>query len=125
MKASIYRLKLCIINSKPRIWRRIEIPENYTFFEFHIAIQDAFQWTGHQYHIFEMGKGQSIKCGVLIGIPDAYGILEILPEKVELILNKFTLTNKNCIYSRRSIYNNYVVSCLNIFLSNLLEQLFL
>lgn len=112
MKASdfnIYRFKVAIQNTKPSIWRRIDVPENYTFFDFHVAIQDAFKWTAHQYHIFEMGLGRSAEIGICIGYPDESGILEILPDKVELISSKLTLINKNCVYSHRSSYQSYVV----------------
>lgn len=109
--AITYQFKICIKGSKPLIWRRIEVPENYTFYELHVAIQDAIQsGYAHQWHIFEMGKAGSDKIGECIGIPDECGLMEILPEKEERISNKFNLTNNTCTYSYRSLFDDYQVS---------------
>ena len=36
---------------KPPVWRRIEIPGNFTFHDFHRAIQEAFGW--EDYHLYQ------------------------------------------------------------------------
>lgn len=39
---------------KPPMWRRLEIPGNYTFHQFHTAIQLAFGWQfEHLYQFME------------------------------------------------------------------------
>ncbi|MGH2644759.1 MAG: plasmid pRiA4b ORF-3 family protein [Chitinophagaceae bacterium] len=36
--------------SKPPVWRRLKVPENWTFIRFHLAIQRAFGW--YNCHLF-------------------------------------------------------------------------
>ena len=36
---------------KPPVWRRVLVPENFTFDEFHLVIQDAFGW--YNYHLYQ------------------------------------------------------------------------
>lgn len=39
-----YQLKITIKGSKPPIWRRVVVPEQFTFCQLHQAIQGAFGW---------------------------------------------------------------------------------
>lgn len=39
------QLKVTLDNTEPAIWRRIVVPENYTFFKLHNFIQIAMGWT--------------------------------------------------------------------------------
>jgi hypothetical protein len=57
--------------SKPPVWRRLLVPENYTFTQLHMAIQGAFGWENA--HLFRFHDGYN---GVIsIGIPfdDGFG----------------------------------------------------
>jgi len=64
---------------KPPVWRRIQVPETYTFRDLHVAIQDAMGWSGCHLHEFRIA-------GVRIGIPDEDMVdREILPEKRQRI----------------------------------------
>ena len=49
---SIYQFKISLKNSKPTIWRRIQVPENYSFWDLHTAIQDAMGWMDCHLHQF-------------------------------------------------------------------------
>jgi len=53
----------------PPIWRRIEVPASYTFWDLHVAIQDAMPWLDSHLHAFRMRNPLT---GVIdeIGIPD-------------------------------------------------------
>ena len=46
----IFKIKLRGV-SKPCVWRRISVPGNITFAEFHLVIQSAFGWTNS--HLYE------------------------------------------------------------------------
>jgi hypothetical protein len=48
------QLKISLENTKPPIWRRIEIPCTYTFWDLHVAIQDAMGWSDLHLHQFEV-----------------------------------------------------------------------
>jgi hypothetical protein len=37
----ILRFKIQLREIRPAIWRRIEVPASYTFWDLHVAIQDA------------------------------------------------------------------------------------
>ncbi|MBA7536362.1 hypothetical protein ES705_28625 [subsurface metagenome] len=38
---NIYQFKISLKRIKPSIWRRIQVPENYSFLNLHVAIQDS------------------------------------------------------------------------------------
>lgn len=70
----ILRFKITLKDIKPPIWRRIEIPANATFWELHVAIQDAMGWLDGHLHEFEVldQSGEELR----IGIPDDEGWCE-------------------------------------------------
>ncbi|HPL29878.1 MAG TPA: hypothetical protein PLG21_17660, partial [Anaerolineae bacterium] len=37
----VYQFKIVLEGVEPPIWRRIQVPEIYTFWDLHVAIQDA------------------------------------------------------------------------------------
>jgi hypothetical protein len=49
---NVYQLKLYMKGITPQIWRRIQVPENYTFFDLHEAIQAAMSWDDYHLHEF-------------------------------------------------------------------------
>jgi hypothetical protein len=56
---NILQLKVVLKYIKPPIWRRIQAPDDITFYEFHRIIQAAFGW--QDYHLFEFNcKGISV-----------------------------------------------------------------
>ncbi|MBD3285573.1 plasmid pRiA4b ORF-3 family protein [candidate division WOR-3 bacterium] len=74
----IYQFKITLKDIKPPIWRRILIPANSTFWELHVAIQDAMGWTDTHLHEFEV-KGPDSGDTHRIGIPDDEFGRETLP----------------------------------------------
>jgi len=50
----VYQLKITLKGIRPPIWRRIQVPETYTFWDLHVAIQDAMGWEDAHLHEFEM-----------------------------------------------------------------------
>ena len=51
MKApDAYQIKVTLSDS-PAIWRRLQIPGDFTFSDLHVAIQDAMGW--HDWHLHE------------------------------------------------------------------------
>ena len=43
---------------RPKVWRRVLVPETITLVHLHLVIQRAFQWGGHHLHEFEGADGQ-------------------------------------------------------------------
>jgi hypothetical protein len=63
------QFRIVLRETEPPIWRRIAVPADYSFWDLHIAIQDAMGWRDSHLHEFEVtdpSHGRS----VLVGIPD-------------------------------------------------------
>lgn len=54
MSKKIYQFKISLKGIRPLIWRRIQVPENYDFYELHVAIQDAMGWCDYHLHQYEI-----------------------------------------------------------------------
>ena len=65
----IYQFKITLLDISPRIWRRIQVPEHYTFWDLHVAVQDSMGWLDCHLHAFRFQKSDG-KRAVEIGIPD-------------------------------------------------------
>jgi hypothetical protein len=52
---SVYQFKITLLESKPPIWRRIQV-EDCTLDKLHEHIQTAMGWTNSHLHQFEIGK---------------------------------------------------------------------
>ena len=66
---NVYQFKIELKDIKPKIWRTIQVPETYTFWDLHVAIQDAMGWLDYHLHEFEI-VDPSFGEKVSIGIPD-------------------------------------------------------
>jgi hypothetical protein len=65
----IFRFDVRLQEIEPAIWRHLEIPSNSTFWDLHVAIQDAMGWLDYHLHEFRPERTQSAG-RVRIGIPD-------------------------------------------------------
>ena len=64
----IYQFNIELHHIEPSIWRRIEVPYDYTFWDLHVAIQDAMGWDDSHLHRFEI-KLENSRVPSFIGIP--------------------------------------------------------
>ncbi|NQT25203.1 plasmid pRiA4b ORF-3 family protein [candidate division KSB1 bacterium] len=69
MSNSIYQFKIELKDTDPLIWRRIAVPDTYTFWDLHVAIQDAMGWADCHLHNFKVLDAVENKI-ITIGIPD-------------------------------------------------------
>jgi len=69
LKARIYRFKVSLLDIEPEIWRFLEVPETYTFWDLHVAIQDAMGWLDYHLHAFVSDTLRDLGA-VRIGIPE-------------------------------------------------------
>ena len=60
---TIHRLRIELRHIRPKIWRRIEVPSEYTFWDLHSAIQDAMGWYDSHLHEFRVGPRREITIG--------------------------------------------------------------
>ncbi|MGH8120684.1 MAG: plasmid pRiA4b ORF-3 family protein [Gammaproteobacteria bacterium] len=65
----VYQFKITLLGISPGIWRRIQVPESYTFWDLHVAIQDAMGWLDYHLHVFRFEPSDG-KRAIEIGIPD-------------------------------------------------------
>src|SRR5208283_3847479 len=65
----VYQFKI-ILWVKPRVWRRIQVPGNYTFYALHSAIQDAVGWEDKHLHEFSFDFDPVTREETRIGDPD-------------------------------------------------------
>lgn len=66
--SNIYQFKIALKFIKPKIWRQIQVPANYTFEDLHVAIQNAIGWENYHLHQFEMVTQRHY--GMVIGTND-------------------------------------------------------
>lgn len=64
----IFQFKITLLEIKPSIWRRIQVVESYTFWDLHVAIQDAMGWQDCHLHEFNLYDPQNDRM-IVIGIP--------------------------------------------------------
>jgi len=57
----ILQLKVSLRDSKPPIWRRLEVIDSMTFYNLHVAIQLSFEWTNSHLHGFQIRKTNSVQ----------------------------------------------------------------
>ncbi len=64
----VYHFKIQLRNiTKPPVWRRVSVPAQYTFEQFHLVIQLSFGW--ENYHLFTFGN-QPYGGSIRISMPD-------------------------------------------------------
>ncbi|MBC8391421.1 MAG: DUF1841 family protein [Deltaproteobacteria bacterium] len=98
---NVYQFKVTLKDIRPPIWRRIQVPENYSFWELHVAILDAMGWLGYHLHAFEIFNP---KRGIKeeIGIPDEeWGLADVEMHAgwEKRISGYFTLENNKALYT--------------------------
>jgi hypothetical protein len=64
----VHRFLIALADTDPLVWRRVEVPEHYSFWDLHVAIQDAMGWNDTHLHEFLAVHPKSRRV-VRIGIP--------------------------------------------------------
>jgi len=68
-RAGVLQFKVRLQDIEPAVWRRIQVPANYTFWDLHVAIQDAMGWKDYHLHEFRLDETSPHEL-LRIGIPD-------------------------------------------------------
>jgi Plasmid pRiA4b ORF-3-like protein len=75
---SIFQFKITLLEINPPIYRKIQVPDSYSFWDLHVALQDAMGWLDYHLHAFRFYK--SNQQTIEIGIPDnTFDDLMVLP----------------------------------------------
>lgn len=64
---NVYFIRIELRDTAPLVWRRIAVPATYSFWDLHVAIQDAMGWLDYHLHEFSISQPGG---RVAIGIPD-------------------------------------------------------
>ncbi|MCC7202254.1 MAG: plasmid pRiA4b ORF-3 family protein [Nitrospirae bacterium] len=71
---NVFIFKVTLKGIAPPVWRMIAVPDNYTFWDLHVAIQDAMGWLDCHLHHFEI-RNPGTGAKEYIGIPDEEGLM--------------------------------------------------
>jgi hypothetical protein len=84
----------------PKIWRRIQVPADYTFFDLHAAITNVIGWFDYHLHEFEI-KNPITRRKSYIGYPpeEAFETKETLAGWELALAQYFGLGTKKALYS--------------------------
>jgi hypothetical protein len=64
----VYQFNLRLLGVAPPIWRRVQVPEPYSFWDLHVALQDSMGWLDYHLHLFRVTKpvaGEVVQIGIL------------------------------------------------------------
>ncbi len=73
---AILQFRIALKEVRPTVWRRIQVPASCTFWDLHVAIQDAMGWLDHHMHEFQVagrGRGSQRRIGLPEGLPSPPG----------------------------------------------------
>jgi len=68
-RAVVYHFLIVLAQTEPLVWRRVQVPETYSFWDLHVAIQDVMGWQDYHLHEFRVVHPKRKRLD-LIGIPD-------------------------------------------------------
>ena len=88
----VFQFRVSLDGVSPEVWRRIQVPGAYTFWDLHVALQDAMGWSDSHLHKFEAIDPDSGEPEE-IGIPDPGGFgfgMEVSPGWERSISSYFT-----------------------------------
>lgn len=71
----IYQFKVTLKGIRPPIWRRVQVLGTSTFWDLHVAIQDAMGWMDCHLHQFAVHHPEWDE-EYLVGIPDEWGMMD-------------------------------------------------
>jgi hypothetical protein len=98
---NVYQFKIVLKGIKPAIWRRIHVPEIYSFWDLHVAIQDAFGWQDyhlHSFHLDDPATGEKTRIGMILDELNTFDDFDVIAENDQYVTNWFLAENAAAIY---------------------------
>jgi hypothetical protein len=98
---NVFQFKVTLNWVKPAVWRRIQVPESYTFWDLHCAIQGAMGWWNCHLHAFSLSpKGSKNAQMTRIQVPNPeLDFVGDLDESKEPLARWFPERVKQCLYT--------------------------
>ena len=105
----VYQFKIVLAGIKPMIWRRIQVPETYSFWDLHVAVQDAMGWQDYHLHRFDISNPLT-RVKTSIGIPNEKSKWNKnhFPGWEERISHYFTMANDKARYLYDYLCDNWI-----------------
>lgn len=98
LKDLVYQFHVKLVGIDPTVWRRIQVPAKYSFWDLHVAIQDAMGWLDYHLHVFRVHQKYKRR-PLEIGIPlDEYDEEVVIPGWEVSISEYFTVPGQNMEY---------------------------
>lgn len=101
ISSKVFKFKITLNDSSPKIWRRILVPADYTFFDLHCAIQNAMGWTDSHLHAFYIGDRYGHE-RITVEFPNPENDWpekgETRDEQIERLADYFGKIVKQCVY---------------------------
>lgn len=78
----VHQFLIVLPGTDPLVWRRIQVPESYSFWDLHVAIQDAMGWLDCHLHEFRVVIDSRTGRLARFGIPgdDSFGQPKVQPD---------------------------------------------
>ena len=95
MSTSCFEVQVFLYQITPKIWRRIAVPEDFTFLQLNDALQAALGWENKHPHEFRHGKGKR-----LVDVIGPVGLADQVPPGGEF-QDESQLTVKDYVGRRR------------------------
>lgn len=95
----IFQFKIDLDDTEPTIWRRIQIEGGCTFWDLHVAIQNAMGWTDsnlHKFIVIEPVTESELNIGIQFERDNAYNEKVIAGWKVKVV--DYLHSNRKFIY---------------------------
>ncbi|PIU36286.1 hypothetical protein COT03_00365 [Candidatus Shapirobacteria bacterium CG07_land_8_20_14_0_80_39_18] len=90
---NVYQFKITLLDTHPPVWRRIQVPESYTFYDLHVAIQNAMGWLDCHLHCFEKRDTKTKHWGeYLVRIDCPFAVEEFAEEENTLYTTETPIT---------------------------------
>jgi len=87
-KKLIYQFKITLKDTKPPIWRRIQVPSTYNFWDLHVSFQDAMAWKDYHLHEFIIKDPLTSEL-IYIGIPDEQSDYDLERTTLPVLVKQF------------------------------------
>jgi len=94
----VYQFKITLNDVVPCVWRRLQVPATYSFWDLHVALQDAMGWLDYHLHAFRVRPKHKSRT-TEIGIPDdECGDDKVLPGWEVPVVEHFSQPGQSVLY---------------------------
>jgi Plasmid pRiA4b ORF-3-like protein len=96
-QALVLRFRVELTETDPLVWREIEVPGDCTFWDLHVAIQDAMGWLDYHLHRFTVPHPRTHK-PLVFGIHDLGSDCDDPPGWATQVASVMTTRNDEALY---------------------------